>query len=196
MPGPSLKGTPYGFLPIAIIEVGPQGRCAPIRLHSQTSWFKGVVSENVGAAAPEVIAGQVDVLSAERRQVLQQRIIDGMAVATQRMRCPLQVDRVPQHDSSRYQVEAAGPVALLLKAAVADFAQPIEEYGAGQRVAGLALVQPSVDAATQLHALQPVQNEQRALDVPQLAQSHGQTRFGAGNCRACATSAKLSPWPA
>ena len=64
---------------------------------------KGVVSENgknrtlsrlprsyrpelarayLGAAAPEVIAGQVDVLPAKRRQVLQQRIIDDMAVAT------------------------------------------------------------------------------------------------------------------
>ena len=111
---------------------------------------------------------------AQRRQVLQQRLIDGMAVATQGMRCALQVDRVPQHDSRRHQVEAAGTVALLLKAAVTDFAQPVEEHRPGQRVAGFALVQPGMDAAAQLDALQPVQDEQRALDAPQLAQGYGQ----------------------
>jgi hypothetical protein len=30
------------------------------------------------------------------------------------------------------QVETAGPVSLLLEAAVADFAKPVEEHGAGQ----------------------------------------------------------------
>lgn len=49
-------------------------------------------------------------LPTERRQVLQQRVINGMAVATQRVRSPFQIDRVPQHDGSRYQIEAASPV--------------------------------------------------------------------------------------
>ena len=48
-------------------------------------------------------------LPTERRQVLQQRVINGMAVATQRVRSPFQIDRVPQHDGSRYQIEAASP---------------------------------------------------------------------------------------
>jgi len=56
------------------------------------------------------------------------------------MRCALQVDRIPQHDRRRHQIEAAGPVALLLKTAVADFAQPVEEHSPGQRVSGFALV--------------------------------------------------------
>ena len=38
---PALNGgnrlSPYRFLPIAIIEVGPQGKCASIRRHSHTS---------------------------------------------------------------------------------------------------------------------------------------------------------------
>ena len=96
-----------------------------------------------------------------------------MTIAAQRMRRTLQVDRVPQHDGRRHQVEAAGPVALLLEAAVADFPQAVEEHGAGQRVARLAFVQPGMHAAAQLDALQPVQNEQRALDTAQLAQCHG-----------------------
>ena len=113
-------------------------------------------------------------LPAQRRQVLQQRIIDGMAVATQSVCRPLQIDRVPQHDGRRHQVEAGSAVALLLETAVADFAQAVEEHGASQRVARLALVQPGMHAAAQFHALQPVQDEQRALDAPQLAQGDGQ----------------------
>jgi hypothetical protein len=54
--------------------------------------------------------------------------------------------------------EAAGPVALLLEAAVADFPQAVEEYGTSQRVARFALVQPGVDTAAQFDALQPVQD--------------------------------------
>ena len=90
------------------------------------------------------------------------------------MRRPFQIDRVPQHDSRCHQVEAAGPVALLLETAVADFTQPVEKHGAGQRIARFALIESGVDTSAQFHALQPVLNEQRALDAAQLAQGHGQ----------------------
>ncbi len=113
-------------------------------------------------------------LPAQRRQVLQKGIINGMAVAAQGVRGPLQIDRVSQHDGRHHQVEATGPVALLLETAVADFAQPVEEHDAGQRIARFALVQPGMHAAAQFDALQPVQDEQRALDAAQLAQRHGQ----------------------
>ncbi len=56
-----------------------------------------------------------------------------MTIAAQRMRRTLQVDRVPQHDGRRHQVEAAGPVALLLETAVTDFTKAVEEHGTGQR---------------------------------------------------------------
>lgn len=64
-----------------------------------------------------------------------------MAMPAQGIRGPLQVDRIPQHDGRRHQVEATGAVALLLEAAVADFAQAVEEHGTGERVAGFTLVQ-------------------------------------------------------
>ena len=51
---------------------------------------------------------------------------------------PLQIDRIPQYDGRRHQVEAAGPVALLLETAVADFSQAVEEHGARQCVASIA----------------------------------------------------------
>ena len=79
-----------------------------------------------------------------------------MTIAAQRMRCPFQVNRVPQHDSCRYQIEAACPVALLLKAAVADFAEAVEEHGASERITRLTLVESGMDTAAQLDALQPV----------------------------------------
>lgn len=66
-------------------------------------------------------------LPAQRGQVLQLGVIDGLAVATQGVRGPFQIDSVPQHDGGSHQVQAAGPVALLLETAVADFAQAVEE---------------------------------------------------------------------
>jgi len=85
------------------------------------------------------------------------------------------VHRVPKHDSCCHQVQAAGPIALLLEAAIPDFAQPIEEHRPGQRIASFALVQPGVNAAALIDALQPFQDQQRSFDAPQLAQYDGQT---------------------
>ena len=50
----------------------------------------------------------------------------------------LKVNRVPQHDGRRHQVEATGAVALLLKTTITYFAQAVEEHRSGQRVASLA----------------------------------------------------------
>ena len=116
-------------------------------------------------------------LPTERRQVLQQRVINGMAVATQRVRSPFQIDRVPQHDGSRYQIEAASPVALLLETAVADFTQAVEKHCPGQRIARLALVQAGMHAAAQFHALQPVQDEYT------LSLHDALPRIGRASCR-------------
>ncbi len=66
------------------------------------------------------------------------------------------VHRVPQHDSRRHQVEAAGPVALLLEAPIPDFPKAVEEHRPGQRVARLTFVQAGMHAAAQFNTLQPV----------------------------------------
>ena len=95
-------------------------------------------------------------------------------MAAQSVCRPLKIDRVPQHDGGCHQVETGSAVALLLETAVADFPQAVEEHGAGQRVARLAFVQPGMHAAAQLDALQPVQDEQCALDASQLTQGDGQ----------------------
>ena len=65
----------------------------------------------------------------------------------------LQIDRVLQHDGRRHLIEAAGPVALLLRAAVAKFPQAVEEHGAASALRASPLFSPVRDAAAQLHAL-------------------------------------------
>lgn len=84
----------------------------------------------------------------------------------QRRNGSLQVDRVPQDDGRRHQVQTARPVALLLEAAVTDFAQSVEENRPCQCVARLALVQASVNASAQLHALQPALLRGRCQGFP------------------------------
>ena len=66
-------------------------------------------------------------------------------------------------------------VALLLEAPIPDFPKAVEEHRPGQRVARLTFVQAGMHAAAQFNTLQPVQDEQRALDPAQLAQGHGQS---------------------
>ena len=70
---------------------------------------------------------------AQRREVLQQRIVHGRCMPTQCVEGPLQIHGVPQHNGRRDEVQAAGAVALLLKAAVPDFSQPVGEHRSGQR---------------------------------------------------------------
>ncbi len=64
-------------------------------------------------------------LPAQRREVLQQRIIHGLCMTPQRIDGPLQIHGVPQHNGRRDEVQAAGAVALLLEAAVPDFSEPV-----------------------------------------------------------------------
>ena len=68
-----------------------------------------------------------------------------------------QVNCVPKNDGSHHQVEAAGPMTLVLEAAIAHFAQTVEEHSLGQRVLCLAFIQTNVHASSQLGILQPVE---------------------------------------
>lgn len=113
-------------------------------------------------------------LPAQRRQILIQVGVHRFSGVCQPLSGTFQVDRVPQHYCSSYQVEAAGSVALLLEAPIPNFTETVEEHRSGQGVARLAFVQPCMHATAQLDTLQPIQNEQRALDPAQLPQGDGQ----------------------
>jgi len=54
-------------------------------------------------------------------------------IASDKPEWEIAIQTHPQHDGGRHQVEAAGPVALLLETAIADFTQAVEEHGTGQR---------------------------------------------------------------
>ena len=78
---------------------------------------------------PDVVAREVDVFPAERRQVPKQTFVPGWIASPYGMSRPFQVHGVPEHNGRRDQVQAAGTMALLLKAAVTQFAQSGEEHG-------------------------------------------------------------------
>ena len=58
-----------------------------------------------------------------------------------------EIDGVPEGDGGDRKVETRGPVALIFEGAVPDLAVTMEKQGTGQRVSGLAFVEPSVGTA-------------------------------------------------
>lgn len=88
-----------------------------------------------------MVAGEVDVLPAERRDVGQQGVGDVFTVAAQPVDRAAEVDRVPERGGGRDQGQPARAVLLQLDGAVAQLPEPVEADGAAERVAGLALAQ-------------------------------------------------------
>lgn len=93
----------------------------------------------------------------QRRQVLQQLAVHRLTSLDQPLGGAFQIHCVPQHDSRRHQVEAAGPVALLLEAPIPDFAEAVEEHRPGQGVARFTLVgvwgamEPKTNVSSESH---------------------------------------------
>ena len=110
-------------------------------------------------------------LPAEWRKVLQQFGIDDLAVSSDGIDRPLDIDRVPEHDGCCDQGKAAGTIALLLETAVPYFSEPAEEDCSGQGIARFAFIEADLNAAAQLDALQPGQDKQGPFDAAQLSQS-------------------------
>ena len=121
---------------------------------------------------PDVIAGEVHMLPAERRQ-MGQKMIGHILGLAQGGDGRLQISRVPEDDGGDKQVEAGGAVLLVLVGSVADFAEPMDEDRAGQAVAGLALVEFLAGRAPQFGIVDPVEREQRAFQPPEFAQRGG-----------------------
>ena len=84
------------------------------------------------------------------------------------------VHRVPQHDSRRHRVEAAGPVALLLEAPILISPRRLKNTARPASCAPhLCSGRHARGGAVQHFAAS--RDEQRALDPAQLAQGHGQS---------------------
>ncbi len=118
---------------------------------------------------PDVVAGEIDVLPAERREV-GEKVIGNMFGLAQGSDRTVQVAGIPQGDSRDEQVEAGSAVLLVLVRAVADFTKPMNKDGARQAVARLALVELAAGVAAQLRVLDPIKGEQSAFQPAEFAQ--------------------------
>ena len=87
------------------------------------------------------------------------------------MGCSLYIDRVPECDCGRDEGEPTCSVALLLEATFPDLAEAAEEDGPSEGVASFTFVEASVNAAAEVDALKPRQDEQGAFYPAQLAES-------------------------
>jgi hypothetical protein len=56
-------------------------------------------------------------------------------------------------------------MALVLVGAVADFAEPVEEYGAAERILLLPLVEADVATTTQFGVLQPLKRKESPFQL-------------------------------
>ena len=83
---------------------------------------------------PDVIAGQIDVLPAKRRQMREQFVWDLLGRA-QGGDGAVEIAGVPKDDGRDQQVQPRRTVLLILISAVADFSEPVNEHGPRQAVA-------------------------------------------------------------
>jgi len=84
-----------------------------------------MVFRSLVGGRPDVVAGEIDVLPPERRQVGEKAIgnVVGLAQGSDRA---VQIAGVPQSDGRDEEVEAGRAVLLVLVSAVADFTEPMK----------------------------------------------------------------------
>src|SRR5260363_118122 len=61
---------------------------------------------------------------------------------------------------------------LVLEATVSHLARPVKEDGSGERISGVAFVQPRVDAAVPLDVVQPIEGQHTTLDPAQFSKGY------------------------
>ena len=82
-------------------------------------------------------------LPSERRKELKHGFVFQPAGVPQCRGRPLQIDGVPQHDRRCYQIQAAGPIALLLKAPIPNLAQPVDKTALAKALRASPLFNPA-----------------------------------------------------
>ena len=80
-----------------------------------------------------------------------------------------EVKRVPANNDGGKEVQAGYAEVLAFGGAVADFALTADAQGVFERVVRFALVEPDLGPALQFGVEQPVDDEERPLDAPDLA---------------------------
>ncbi len=123
-------------------------------------------------ASPLVVSCEIDVLPAERGEEFEQFGVDSEAAPSRSSDGPLDINGIPERDCGCDECEAAGPIALLLEAAIPDLSQAAEEDGSCESVASFAFVEASVNAPPEFYTLQPREDEQGSFDSAQFTESH------------------------
>src|SRR5688572_10277600 len=103
----------------------------------------------------------------------QQIVVNVFILATERLDRAPKVDCIPQDNCRDNQVETAGAMLLAFIPAVMYPAKAVKADGAGQRVAGFALVQFGGSLAAKSRIIEPIESEQRPLDAPNFAKRQG-----------------------
>ena len=109
----------------------------------QTKQPKTVRAE-AGVGIPEVIAGQVDVLPADRREMGEQRIRNRLALPAKKIKRPAEIHCVPERDGGGDEGQPTGPILPCCDSAIAQAAKAVEADGTRKRVARFALFSSTV----------------------------------------------------
>ena len=83
-------------------------------------------------------------LPSERRDVSEKLVGNDFAARAQLFDGAAEIDGVPKDDGGDGEIEARGAIALVFEGPIADFAEAVEEHGAGEGVARFALVETGV----------------------------------------------------
>ena len=112
--------------------------------------------------APDIVAGEVHMFPAERRQMGQHGSGYVFELA-QNIDGAFQISGVPKDDGRDDEIEAGGAVLLIFVRAVADFAEPMDEDRPRETVAGFAFVELLAGPASQIGVFDPIESEERAF---------------------------------
>jgi hypothetical protein len=108
---------------------------------------------------PVIVAREIDMFPAKRRQVSQITGCWFIALAAQVIDGALQIHGIPQNDGRDEQIQTTGTMALVLIGAVPYLAQPVKEYGPPEGVLLFSFVEADRTATTQLGILQPLKSK-------------------------------------
>ena len=114
-----------------------------------------MVFRNRIQGCPDIIAREIDVLPAERGQ-MDEELIRNLLDLAQGGNGAFKVAGIPEDNRGDEEVQAGGAMLLIFVGAVANFPEPMDEDGARQAVAGLALVKLTARLPAQSGVFEPI----------------------------------------
>ena len=110
-------------------------------------------------------------LPSERRDVSEKLVGNDFAARAQLFDGAAEIDGVPKDDGGDGEIEARGAIALVFEGPIADFAEAVEEHGAGEGVARFALVETGIGPPAQDRV---AEREQSALQAANFLERLGE----------------------